>query len=156
MSTRPDATTPATERSRRWGARLAAVLAGVAIVLGFGVVGTAQAAEPGITTNCGRITCSDYVSREGTRQMLDMMNSPDNPTKVLSNTACALGGGRVSPVCKLAKVAIKFGEAMTRRTLESAVNDHGAAGACFKITYVRGTDVPTYVSTNNGQYCHDR
>jgi hypothetical protein len=29
------------------------------------------------------------------------------------------------------------------------VNNHPPNGACFKITYLKRTDLPTYVSTNN-------
>ena len=83
------------------------------------------------------------------------MNSSDNPTAVFSDTACVLGGGSKSPVCKVAQTAIKFGEVMTRRTLEDAVNNHPPNGACFKTTYVKKTGVVTWVSTNNGQYCRD-
>jgi len=143
-------------RYRLWASRIAVSL-GATTALMVGVLGGAQAsaAEPGVTTNCGTITCSDYVSREGTRQMLDLMNSSDNPTELLSDTACTLGGGSRSPVCKVARVAITFGEAMTRRTLEEAVNNHPPNGACFKTTYVKRTGVVTWVSTNNGKFCRD-
>jgi hypothetical protein len=103
-------------------ARLGTVglIVGLAVGL-LGLTGTdrAAASEPGVTTNCGTITCSDYVSRAGTRQILDLLSSSENPTRMLSSTACKLGGGKRSPVCRLAKVSIKFGEAMTRRTLEA-------------------------------------
>ena len=142
---------------RRWAARTV-VLTGVAAAVAAGPVTSAQASvgQPGVTTNCGAITCSDYASREGTRQMLDLLNSPDSPAKLLSSTACTLGGGRLSPVCRFAKAAIRFGVAATRRTLEDAVHHHPPNGACFKTTYIRKTGIPTYVSTNNGTFCHDR
>jgi hypothetical protein len=143
-------------RKGQWAARVAASLgvAGALIVVPLGAA-EASAAEPGVVTNCGTVTCSDYVSREGTRQMLDLLNSSDNPTALLSSTACAIGGGTKSPVCRVTKVAIRFGEAMTRRTLEDAVGNHPPNGACFKTTYLKRTGVITYVSTNNGRYCHD-
>lgn len=144
-------------RPRRIAASAAAT-AMIALAAAGLTAGTASAdeavppSEPTIVTNCGTWTCSDYVSREGTRQMLDLLNSDQNPADVLSSTACTLGGGKRSPVCKVAKVAIAFGEAMTRRTLEDAVSRN----ACFKTTYVKHTGAVTWVSTNQGKYCRDR
>ena len=117
----------------------AAVLA--ALVAGSGTASAATSA-PASVTNCGTVTCSDYASREETRQMLALINSPDGPQKLLSSTACLLAGGSKSSVCKVAKAAIKFGVFMTKRILNDAVSRN----ACYKTTYEKHTGAQVNMS----------
>ncbi|MDT7703231.1 MAG: putative peptidoglycan binding domain [Pseudonocardiales bacterium] len=111
--------------------------------------------EPGMVTRChgwGGVVCDYYVSREATKQMLELFNSDANPSDLLASTACTIGGGENSPVCKTAEFAIQAGEWAMKKKVEQAVNQN----ACLKMTYIKWAASIKAPLVDNGEFCRDR
>jgi hypothetical protein len=151
-----------TRATRRTGRRrsltaVAALAGSLALVGGPVATSSAQAATLGpVTTNCGYVTCSAYLSRSATRAVYQ---------KVV--LAGGFYGGGVIAVCypfgptplgAACAAALAVNGGWIWQEVQDAATQHGARGACLKVTYTRsagGLRAITWWSTNNGQYCHD-
>lgn len=111
--------------------------------------------EAALTTNCGIASCSIYLSRSETRATYDRINNYGWVAGAALGAAIGAKGGPWGAVG--GAIIGTFGSAHVLEMLETATQQN----KCFKVTYVRGSDLSptgpqiTWISTNNGEHCHD-
>jgi peptidoglycan hydrolase-like protein with peptidoglycan-binding domain len=111
-----------------------------------------------VTNHCGFATCSAYLSRSVTRAAYQKSTVGGGGFAAVAAVICG-----VLSIPPLTPVGIAcFAEAALHgpwivQELSDAATQHGASGACLKVTYTRPPVPPaiTWWSTNNGQYCKD-
>lgn len=110
-----------------------------------------------VTINCGLATCSAYLSRSVTKTAYGKEIVGGGGYAATAGVICA-----PLLVPPLTPLGIACGAAATvqggwiSQELSDAATQHGAKGACLKVTYTKiGPPVITWWSTNNGQYCKD-
>ncbi|MEV7629892.1 hypothetical protein [Actinoplanes sp. NPDC089786] len=138
-------------------------LASAALVTGVALVpaSAASAATYGpVTTNCGVVTCSAYLSRSATKAVNEKLTLAGGGYAGVGLIVCApLAPPPLTPIGVACGVAATVQGAWIAQEVEDAAERHGARGACLKVTYTKPVgNVPpqvTYWSTNNGKYCKD-
>jgi peptidoglycan hydrolase-like protein with peptidoglycan-binding domain len=111
-----------------------------------------------VTNHCGFATCSAYLSRSVTRAAYQKSTVGGGGFAAVAAVICgALSIPPLTPVgiACFAEAAL-HGQWIVQE-LSEAATQHGASGACLKVTYTRPPVPPaiTWWSTNNGQYCKD-
>jgi peptidoglycan hydrolase-like protein with peptidoglycan-binding domain len=113
-----------------------------------------------VTINCGIVTCSAYLSRSVTRDAYEKSNVGEAGFLAAAQVICApLLLPPLTPLGVACDAATIAQAGWITQELRDAVTQHGAEGACLKVTYTKPVgDIPpaiTWWSTNNGPYCTD-
>ncbi|MCY0987227.1 hypothetical protein OV203_08840 [Nannocystis sp. ILAH1] len=111
-------------------------------------------ADPAVTTNCGFASCSIYWSRVTTKEIFNHMDSM-GPGGALAAFGCPHAPSGADRVACLAVAVGGAASPISLVALGHIIANAAINNKCLKITRTRGAGVPTYVSTNNGKYCHD-
>ena len=109
-----------------------------------------------LTINCGYVTCSAYLSRSVTRAAYEKSTVGAGGYAALAILVCApLHVPPLTPVGIACDVAATAQGPWIVQELSDAATQHGARGACLKVTFTKVPPAITWWSTNNGQYCKD-
>ena len=146
--------------SSRWYVRAAGIAASLLSAVAAVLVSAPSAyADDGlslagtVTKNCGVATCSYYLTRHDTKLLADFLAKRDWQANLAQVPVCAAVGAVTSAI---GGVYCEGTWIWVTEEVQRAANDHGDRGACLKLTYIPSNPpLPTYWSTNNGQYCHD-
>ena len=109
-----------------------------------------------VTNHCGYATCSAYLSRSVTRAAYQKSTVGAGGFAAMAAVICgALSIPPLTPVGIACFAAAALHGPWIVQELSDASTQHGARGACLKVTYTRPPIPPaiTWWSTNNGQYC---
>jgi hypothetical protein len=109
-----------------------------------------------VTTHCGYVTCSAYLSRSVTRAAYEKSIVGAGGYAALAILVCApLHVPPLTPVGIACDATAAAQGPWIVQELSDAATQHGAMGACLKVTYAKVPPAITWWSTNNGQYCKD-
>ena len=113
-----------------------------------------------VTNHCGIVTCSAYLSRSATKAAYEKVNAAGGALDALGVVVCAPFDVPPLTLVGVACTAVAEAQAgVIKQEITDAATQHGAKGACLKVTYTRPVaGLPptiTWWSTNNGQYCKD-
>ncbi len=111
-----------------------------------------------VTNNCGYATCSAYLSRSATRAAYEKSTVGGGGFAAVAAVICgALSTPPLTPVGVACFATAALHGPWIVQELSEAATQHGARGACLKVTYTKPPIPPTITwwSTNNGQYCKD-
>lgn len=155
---------------------LRAAIASAAALIGIAAIGVSDPPLSGATTNgpavakasstigpftlnCGIVTCSGYLSRSATKAAYAKSTVGAGGFAAAATVVCGAAGAAFVPLgIACAAVAAAHGPWIAQE-LQDAATQHGAAGACLKVTFTKPLpDIPptiTWWSTNNGKYCKD-
>ena len=104
-----------------------------------------------VTINCGYVTCSAYLSRSAT------LDAYQNEGEAAAADELCDAFAELPPLAVACEGIVLSQEALIDKELDDAATQHGANGACLKVTFTKIIgDIPpaiTWWSTNNGQYC---
>jgi hypothetical protein len=113
-----------------------------------------------VTFNCGYFECSAYLSRSVTKAAYEKSSVGLGGFAAAATLICgALAVPPLTPVGAACAAAAAFQGPWINQEIGDAATQHGAAGACLKVTYTKPTrsipPVITWWSTNNGQFCQN-
>jgi len=111
-----------------------------------------------VTIHCGYATCSAYLSRSVTKAAYEKSIVGQAGYGAAALVICApLLVPPLTPLGVACGALATVQGGWIAQELQDAVTQHGADGACLKVTYTRSVaGIPptiTWWSTNNGQYC---
>ena len=108
-----------------------------------------------VTTHCW-FSCSAYLSRSATRAAYQKSKVGEGGFAAMAAVICgALSVPPLTPVGVVCFAAAALHGGWIAQELSDAVTQHGARGACLKVTYIQIPPAITWWSTNNGQFCKD-
>jgi hypothetical protein len=105
------------------------------------------------------ITCSAYLSRSATRAANQKLTVGGGGYAAAATVVCGvLSLPPLTPVGIACAAAAALQGPWIAQEIGEAATQHGATGACLKVTYTRpvhNATTVTYWSTNNGSYCRN-